>query len=509
MTISLSLSPWAALADEIDPPEPPAELADPVSLAAANDPKYVIRPHLRVIGDVMARLEAREYDRLVINLPPQTGKSMTAVEWGAFWLLCRRPSARIIIGSYGSHLALRRSKAIRKLVRLYGAAYGIHIERGSDNQTDWSTTAGGGVLSVGVAAGVTGRSGDFIFIDDPIKSRADADSVVWREKVWDWYSADLMSRQQPDTQVILVQTPWHVDDLRARVLAHEGDLASGGRWKVVRMPAFADAPDDPLGREIGEPLPHPKLPGDDPERLTKHWLAVKATEILRDWLALWMCDPKPAVGTLLSWQVLRERRRHNAADLPARATVAVAIDPSGGGRDTAGIIGGFLSAEDKPSLYITHDRSGRMSSDQWSRAACELAADTEADRFIIETNYGGDMATLALRTAWQALRREQPGRFGEFVPRIVTVTARRGKLLRAEPIAQQWIESRIWTTEFLAELESEWATWQPTDTASPGRIDASVYLAYSLLPVPQSGAADMAGANILARTQLLTWGSGR
>jgi phage terminase large subunit-like protein len=149
-----------------------------------------------------------------------------------------------------------------------------------------------------------------------------------------------------------------------------------------------------------------------------------------------------------------------------------------------------------------------MSSDLWARAACELAADTGADRIIFESNYGGDLPALAIRTAWDVLRRDDPQRFGAFVPFIESVSARRGKLLRAEPIAQQWIENRIVTSSYLPDLESEWATWQPTDTSSPGRIDASVYLAFALLPIPTSGESTTGAAQMMASANLLTWGAG-
>ncbi len=184
----------------------------------------------------------------------------------------------------------------------------------------------------------------------------------------------------------------------------------------------------------------------------------------------------------------------------------MAIDPSGGGRDTAGIIGGYLGSDD--CCYFTHDRSARMSSAEWSKAACELAMEIEADRIIVETNFGGDMATLAIRTAWDALRRERPDEFGPFVPRVVTVRAKRGKILRAEPIAQQWVQERCWTTSYLPEFESQWATHQPTDTTSPGALDAGVYLAFGVLPVPQSGSSTMTAANMLAQSSLLSWGAG-
>lgn len=503
----LDVSPWDRLADRLDPPQASSdERADPVTLAAHLDQDYVLRPHLRVIGDEFKALWAGDFDRLIINTPPQVGKSLSAVEWAGFWWLVLNPKANIVIGSYNDDLALSRGRAIRRLIERYGARYGLRLERGSSAKKDWNLTSGGGVRSVGVGSGITGHPADIIFIDDPVRSRADADSLRKRDTTYDWYSADLVSRLSPGGRIVLVATPWHTDDLRARVLGAEGDKASGGRWRTIVMPAFATSADDPLGRAIGEPLSHPKVADGDVERLRKHWEDKRTTSILRDWLALYQCDPRPLEGSLLSYDLLRQRRCWQAGGPTAAEprTIAVAVDPSGGGRDVAGIVAGYLGTNDV--LHITHDRSAPMSSESWSRAACELAADVGADRIIFESNYGGDMALLAIRTAWKALRDEQPERFSEFAPRVVDVHAKRNKLLRAEPIAQQWIEGRIVTTNYMPELESEWATWQATDRDSPGRIDASVYLAFSLLPVPHSGNQNNSAGQQLASTQLLTWG---
>ncbi len=499
---------WArALADLADPPPAGPELATPVTLAHHLDPAYQVRTHLEVIGAELADLEQGTFDRLLLNTPPQVGKSRTAVEWGAFWWLCRHPDAKIVVGCYGDDLAVKRGKAIRRLVDLYGMRFGLQIERGSAAMKDWTLTSGGGVRSVGVGSGITGHPADLILIDDPTRSRQDADSQVKRDTVHDWYSADLLSRQSPGCPVVLIQTPWHPDDLRARVIQEEGDRADGGRWRVVIMAALCEQPDtDPIGRTAGEPLPHPRLPAEDTAALLAHWEGLRGSVSVRDWRALWQCDPKAPEGALVSWQLLRERRCFEQGRLPCSQplTVAVAIDPSGGGRDTAGVVGGFLGVDGR--LHLTHDRSGVMPSELWARAACELAADTGADRFVIEKNYGGDMALLTLRTAWDALSREDPDRFGPLVPRIVPVTARRNKMLRAEPIGQQWVEGRIVTAAYLPELESEWATWQPGSPDSPGRIDASVYLAFELLPVPASGVGGLgAGVQAMAETDLLGW----
>jgi len=308
-----------------------------------------------------------------------------------------------------------------------------------------------------------------------------------RERVWEWWSSVALSRLRPGSPVLLTLTRWHEDDLAGRVLAHEGRLDKGGRWKVIHLPAVAVSPDDPLGRMIGDPLTHPALPDTDIAGLRRHWEDKKATSTPRDWGALYMGDPQPSEGALLTRDELAARRAFNRAPVAVRR--AVSIDPSGGGRDVAGIVAGFL-AEDG-GLYITHDRSRPMSSDQWSRKACLLAYETQATMIVYEKNYGRDLVRLAIGTAWSRLQDEGAIPRDALKPYLVDVWGKSGKYLRAEPIAQQWREDRIHTLAYLPELEEEWATWQADHPESPGRIDASVYLAYALLKVP--GASDHIG----------------
>jgi hypothetical protein len=498
-----------AEAEAINRAEDRAALTDPAALMRHLSPGYKRRAHLRKIGQELAEVGAGRVKRLLITTPPQVGKTVTAVVGNAFWWLANNPGHRVIIGSYGVNLAVNRGRSIRKMVIEHGHRYDLTLERGASSAAEWELTSGGGVKSVGVGAGVTGSPGDIALIDDPHKSRAEADSLRIRDKVYDWYSGDLVSRLAPGAPIILILTRWHPDDLAARVLKDEGREDEGGRWRVVHIPALSLGPlVDPLGRPTGEPLPHPKIKPSDRDGALQHWREKRQASTVRDWFALYMGDPKPAEGALVTRDLLKERRCYQNAPNPDYrcadpVKAAVAVDPSGGGRDTAGVIGGYLGTDKR--LYITHDSSKAMSSEEWSRAACALAVEIDADRIIFESNYGGDMGKLAIRTAWDTLRREEidalrgdvpaetfeqtaaytlVAKFARLPPRIVAVHARKNKLLRAEPIAQQWIVDRIRTAAYLPEMEEEWATWQPDQTDSPGRIDASVYLAYGLLPPP-------------------------
>lgn len=481
-----------------------AALPHPAQLLARVIPRYVIRPHIQVISDNLEKIHNREIDRLIITTPPQVGKTVTSVVGASYWWLANQPTARIIIGSYGDSLAVDRGRDVRTLVKNTGSRYGLQLAYGSESVQDWRLESGGGIRSVGVGSGIAGTPGDLIILDDPHKNRKEADSLQFRNNVYNWYSADILSRAAPGAPIVVIMTRWHQDDLAARVMRDEGTTDQGGRWHVVRMPALCDDPEhDPLGREYGAPLTHPKIPTEDVEAALQHWYGKRGASLVRDWFSLYMCDPRPAEGALVTHELLIERRHHQ--DQPAPKKAAVSVDPSGGGRDTAGIIGGYLGVDGR--LYITHDRTRPMPSHEWSKEACRLAVEIDANMIIFEKNYGGDMAGRAIRTAWDALQQEEEETLTAKIleakpnitamelrqrlrrsertyghcPQIREVTARKSKLLRAEPVAQMIIEDKVRLGAYLPELESEWCTWQGSGD-SPGRIDASVYLAYELVP---------------------------
>lgn len=469
-----------------------AALQDPAMMGLYLHPggAYRVRAHTRLIASALAQL-GPDADRLLVTTPPQVGKSVLVSELLPVWWLARRPEDRIAIASYAGSLATKKARAVRRLIASHGAEFGLHLQHGEQTAYDWSLTAGGGVRAVGVGGGLTGHPITGVgIVDDPHKDRREADSALMREHVWDWWSSVFLSRLRPGVPVVLVQTRWHPDDLAGRVLNHEGTATEGGRWHVVHLPALATQEDDPLGRAPGEPLTHPALTDDEREQLLAHWHDKRRTSTPRDWGALYQGDPQPAEGALLTHAEMAAAYCPTPA-APARR--AVAVDPSGGGRDTAGVVAGYLGTDQR--LYLTHDRTRRMSSHQWARTACTLAYETDAALVLVERNYGGDMTTLAVRTAWDALQREGTIPADALPPYVQPVTARTGKLLRAEPVAQQWREGRVRLAAHLPELVTEWVSWQP-GSDSPGRIDASVYLAYGLLRAPSAREAISSPAGV-------------
>ena len=478
---------------------PHRRYATPGEMALDLDDKVVQRPHMSVIDQAFAAVKAGETDRVILMTPPQVGKTHRVI-WGMFWWMVDHPNDPMILASYGSQLAQDRGYMVRQLVEQHGAEFGL-VRGGKWARNNWETSSGAALRTGGMDSGLTGNPAAMVVIDDPHKDRAEADSPTMRKAVWKTYSSSVLSRLRPGGPIILVQTRWHDEDLAGMVLKQEGSEAEGGRWRVLHMEAITTGKVvDPLGRGIGEPLTHPWIPEDDKAEALRHWKEKKATSSFRDWAALYQGDPQPAEGSLLTEEQINNRTIAVPAD-PGKAFVSV--DPSGGGRDVAGVIGGQITPDGK--LMWTHDRSAVMGSDQWSRVTCLLAFEIGADVIVAEHNYGGDMVRLAIRTAWDALKREhaelraEAAAAGEpepeglipaeaLCPRIKLVHSKKGKLLRAEPVAQLVIEDHVRFGPGLQEFKNEWMTWQVDSKESPGRLDAGVHLAYAAVKVPGADA---------------------
>ena len=198
-------------------------------------------------------------------MPPRHGKSETTSKWFPLWCLDNDPHTRVVLTSYAADFAASWGAAVRTLADEY--AESLSFQRppgGSANQ--WQTGHGrGGVVTAGVGGPITGKGGDVIIIDDPIKNAEEAHSQTMRQKTWDWYRSTLYTRLEPGSCLILVMTRWHHDDLAGRIKREieegrdleepderdeEGDDED---WQFIDMAAEA-LPDDQLSREEGEPL---------------------------------------------------------------------------------------------------------------------------------------------------------------------------------------------------------------------------------------------------------------
>jgi predicted phage terminase large subunit-like protein len=272
----------------------------------------------RLIYKELDKITRGDKKRLMIFMPPRHGKSELVTVRYAAWRLARDPALRIVVGSYNQRLANRFSRYIKAVYR-FGPhlAWSDHVEPPDlvlNTVDEWETADGGGVKAVGVGAGITGFGADLIIIDDPVKSRADAESKNNRERVWEWFTDDLLTRLEPNGAVILIQTRWHEDDLAGRLIKKMQD--GGEQWEIVRLPALSEPGTvvtgfrDAATKDANGKNPVATAPGSDAlgrrpgEALWPERFDVAALERIREqqgsysFAALYQQTPVPAGGAL-------------------------------------------------------------------------------------------------------------------------------------------------------------------------------------------------------------------
>lgn len=273
----------------------------PGELAKALDPKIVQTPALDVIDQAIVDTYSTPNGRLVVSLPPQEGKSQRVTKTGSLWALTKDPDLRIGIVSYASSLAEGFGRDIRNWITTFSGTegtldLGLRIAPDYGSARRWQIDGHrGGVICAGIGSGLTGRPLDALVIDDPLADKEQADSELYRNRVWDWWTAVGSTRLAPGAPVIVILTRWHEDDIAGRLTAGE----DAARWNIINIPALADhdpAKDqtDPLGREPGEWLISAR------GRTAEEWEQIKVQAGSRVFAALYQGRPSPASGNV--WQ---------------------------------------------------------------------------------------------------------------------------------------------------------------------------------------------------------------
>jgi hypothetical protein len=455
-------------------------LAEPYLTAAFHDATYIPQAHHRLMSREIQAWAQQRSGRLMVTLPPQVGKSLTSVVWTAFWLLARNPAERIIIASCTQDLADFHGEGIRDRIKEYGPAHNLHLKHGSNRVSHFTTEQGGYVRCVGVGGMVTGFPASKFLMDDLFRDWIEAASPTIRNKRWMWAASAARTRLQPGGCILHVGTRWSEDDVAGRFMSQQP-----GRWRVLRLPALATEPDDPLGRPVGAPLPRPGYDEHDTEALNEEWAQHQAEQPVLIWEAMYQGDPHPPGGALIDADELQGLEHLEPEAQPV--TRAVSVDPSVGDasaaagaparQNTFGVVAGWVGNDDR--LYITHDATRIMTPEEGCKAAMALAASTGAGVVLVEKNQGGEAWRPLLVAAWERLVAE--GKAAGHMPRLELHTAKGEKGTRAQIVAGMMRDDRVRFAAKLPALWKEWTAWRPGDD-SPGRIDASGHLALLLLP---------------------------
>jgi len=285
--------------------------------------RYEAQKFHEVMAAALEELESGRYRKLIIQIGPRHGKTELASKKFAAWYAGRNPHKSLIFGTYNEKFSQDIGRAVRDI--MLSSAYAqvfpdVTLKSDSQASDRLETNKGGIFAFVGRGGTTTGRGGDLLIIDDPLKDRQEADSPTIRDTLWHWFSQVIATRLMDETgRILLIQTRWHQDDLVGRLTDPSNshyDPEEAAEWKIIDLPALSFGKEvDPLGRDEGQPL----WPG----RFGRDYLLSQQRLDVRGFSALYQGRPSPTGGTFFSDKWLNTYKPN---ELPANLRYYAASD---------------------------------------------------------------------------------------------------------------------------------------------------------------------------------------
>ena len=276
-----------------------------------------------ILQQVYSKVIQGEEVRLILEVPPQHGKSeLSTIKFPA-WVLGKNPEIPIIVSSYGSELAVDFGQKTRDLMnnQNYQQFFSTRLREDTQAKGHWMTDKDGGYTAVGVGGAITGRGFKIGIIDDPFKNKEEAESDLIRQKVWDWWTSTFYTRQRGNTAIIIIMTRWHTDDLVGRLIDQQEEKEKSGetnydKWKVIRFPAIAE--EDEKFRKQGEAL--------WPERFPLYKLETTKNSIgIMDFEALYQQNPLNSLTADFKQEYFKYFEEN---ELPVQMDIDITVDPA-------------------------------------------------------------------------------------------------------------------------------------------------------------------------------------
>jgi predicted phage terminase large subunit-like protein len=335
------------------------------------DPGLILGWFPRDIADELQEfyqaLEAKQRPMLIIEAPPQHGKSRGLQDFIG-WVAGKNPNIRTMYASYSDDLGVG---ANRFLQRMYDSPRYQKIFPGTKIGGDNVVTQAGrpqrnsslieyvgknGLFTNTTVNGqVTGKGLDFGVIDDPIKGRAEAMSKLIRDKVWTWLMDDYFSRFSENAGIIMIMTRWHKDDPVGRF------KEAFPNCMVINYPALATT--NSVYRRIDEPL--------FPEFKSKEFLLIRKKSYTRSsWESLYQQNPIVVGGGLFPVDkfVPMEAKNFHRTEVKRSVRYWDKAGTADGGAFTAGVLmhlmkdGRFVVEDVVRGQWNAFDRERRIKS---------------------------------------------------------------------------------------------------------------------------------------------------
>jgi len=297
--------------------------------------------------------------------------------------LGRNSGSRIICASYAEDLANKFSRDCRALMEspYYKRVFPrTRLNPKKSTEGEFETTRRGFRLASSVGGVLTGRGGDVLIIDDPIKAN-DANSQVALDGANDWFRNTAMSRLDNPAKslVIVTMQRLHTNDLSGRLIE--------GGWPNLIIPAIATEPADFVIAE-GEVHHHPAGQLLQPDRVSAEDLEKTKREVgSRIFAAQYQQNPTPPDGNMIKAAWLA--RYQAVLQTQKFRRVVLSCDPAGKADAHNDYTAITVFGVHEKELHLLHAARGHWTVLQMRDQISALAATWGADLIIIEDTSSG------------------------------------------------------------------------------------------------------------------------
>lgn len=388
-----------------------------VSLSPGQE--FIRSWHLEAIAYQLERVRRGEIKRLIINMPPRSLKSiMSSVAFPAY-ILGLDPSRRIICVSYSGDLAKKHSNDFRSILDSpwYKSAFPeTRIGLYKNNENEVELTVRGFRLATSIGGTLTGRGGDIIIVDDPLKPD-DAHSETKRNGANLWFNNTLLSRldDKRTGAIVVVMQRVHMDDLTG-FLTEQSD-----EWELLNLPAIAEHEQvvpcwngRPYHRKAGEVL--------SPEREPLHVLEALKMQIGSDaFFAQYQQMPVPPGGAMIKRDWIQRYR--NQPPPTERILVMQSWDTAnkGGPQNDWSVCTTWVLTKGR-RWYLADVWRGRVDYPALKAKVEGLAKAWKARRVIVEDAGSGTMLVQELRSRVAGIIAVKPE--GDKISRMAVASAK-------------------------------------------------------------------------------------
>jgi predicted phage terminase large subunit-like protein len=315
--------------------------------------------HIDVLCAQLERVTRGEIDRLLINVPPGTSKSLiTSVFWPA-WEWATDPTKRWLYASYGQDLATRDAVKTRALIqsRWFQARWPTELADDQNLKVRYETKAGGWRIATSVGGRGTGEHPDRIVIDDPHNAQQ-AQSDAERQAAINWFTQTVSTRGATrGAAIVVIMQRLHEVDLSGHILGSE----SAADWVHICLPMRAEPCSALIPTKATRPSVDPRPPGVLlwPALYSEKRVA-KLERELGSYAAAGQLQqrPAPAEGGILKRKWLRY---YEPETKPAISQVVISVDPALKDQqqhDFWSIQAWGISGPNRYALRRVHDRLG-------------------------------------------------------------------------------------------------------------------------------------------------------